>query len=299
MIQRAIITSASSKFFPSLANLIASIKANYPNHPPIFVYDLGLYWTYKKELSQIKDLEVLAMPPFCSFWRKCYTWKTYIFSHPLAHLNLYLDAGSQVLRSLDGVFGEIDRDGYFAVEQDVELERIVPSDYKQIFRVKPEFYKKKCLTAGVFGFKDESSIATILGRLYQHALKGLALGFSPKDTWKNTGVNKTDYIRDCEIFRHDTTLLSLLMRQEIGEYVSHPSAKYAAAYSKEEDPKEVIWNLRLNFIFLEYLNCNYSRSFFWFAINRLIANSFIFLRIGNMLLKGNLWKIKNLSKSAR
>ena len=132
---KAIITSASNKFFPSLINLLGSIKKNYPNHPKIFVYDLGLFWMFRKELEQIENVEVLNIPHFCKFWRSCYTWKTYILSHPLSDLNFYLDAGTQILRPLDEIFLEIEKDGYFAVSQEVPLSLICPLEYKSLFFV--------------------------------------------------------------------------------------------------------------------------------------------------------------------
>jgi hypothetical protein len=88
---RAIITSCSNKFFPAVINLIGSIKNNYPDHPPIFVYDLNILKIFKKELETIKNVKVIQMPKFCVHWESCYTWKTYIFQHSLAESNLYLD----------------------------------------------------------------------------------------------------------------------------------------------------------------------------------------------------------------
>ena len=71
MLNKAIITSCSTKYFPWLINLLGSIKENYPNHPKIYIYDLGLFCTFRKELEKIDNIEVLKMPHFCKFWRSC------------------------------------------------------------------------------------------------------------------------------------------------------------------------------------------------------------------------------------
>ena len=39
---RMIITAASSTFGPSLLALLGSLNLNWPGHPPVRVYDIGL-----------------------------------------------------------------------------------------------------------------------------------------------------------------------------------------------------------------------------------------------------------------
>ena len=209
MEDRCIITSASNKFFPSVLNLLGSFKLVYPNHPKIYVYDLGLLKIFRRELELINGVEVIKMPEFCKHWRSCYTWKTYIFSHPLANLNFYLDAGCQILRPLDELFFDINNRGLLLIDQGQCFKKIVPETYKSIFNLNNEFDNETIIHAGIIGFKNSPEIINIFDKIYKSAIAGLSLGFSPGEMWRNKYKNKNIFIRDCEIFRHDLTLLNI------------------------------------------------------------------------------------------
>lgn len=276
--ESCIITSASNKFFPSALNLIGSIKENYPDHPPIYLYNLGLLPSFLKELKKA-GVTVLEVPHFVPYWRSCYTWKTYILNTPLKDLNLYIDAGSEVLRPLDEIFNKIKIDGYFAIEQGTTLEKSTPLEYKQRFKLEEDMYDKPLITAGVFGFKKDSIISPLLKELYECGIEGLCLGFSPNEQWKNKGVNKNRFIRNCEMFRHDTTLLSLILRKNIPALKTHPVEKYAnASHMNDSSTDILIRNFRMNFSNLRYIHPQ-------LIINRIIIEIFFTLKRINRILK--------------
>lgn len=283
--ERAIITSASNKFFPSLINLIGSIKKNYSNHPQIFVYDLGLAYFFKKELEQIPNVSVLKIPEFCSFWRSCYTWKTYILNTPLARLNLYLDAGNQILRPLDEIFNEIENNDYFTVKQDPPLIDIVPKEFKAFINIDDKYYGMNCITAGIFGFKESSLVSGTLNDLYESALAGLCLGFSQGDQWRNRKKDRNYFVRNCKIFRHDTTMLSMFMRRDFEDFVVNDNSKFGGASSPSEHPEQIIWNLRLNYRKLLYTKDKLINSLILHKINRLIINLIYILKLAKQKLK--------------
>ena len=151
MENKAIITSCSNKFFPSVINLLGSIKAVYPKHPTIFVYDLGLLPNFRKEIESIENVKVINMPHFCGHWRSCYTWKTYIFAHPVAHLNFYLDAGCQLLKPLDEDFTIIENENLLLVDQGQTFKSIVPESYKSIFDLGETHNSLTVIHAGIIG----------------------------------------------------------------------------------------------------------------------------------------------------
>ncbi len=281
--ERAILTAASNKFFPSLLNLLGSLKAVYPEHPPVFVYDLGLFPTFRWELEHIPGVRVVAMPHFISFWRKCYTWKSYIFAHPVARLNLYVDAGCQVLQPLEEMFTIIEADNYMAVEQGALVQSIVPQEYRQLFAVPGEFYSQRCITAGVFGYKNIPELNRPLQKLYAASRAGLCLGFSPGEQWKNKGKNKTAFVRNCEMFRHDTTLLNLVLFEYLGLFQRQDTNKFAGPYSPHDAPGQLLWNLRLNFDRLTYTQP--FRQTFISRINRVYVRLFLLLKKVNYLVK--------------
>ncbi|MFA5991002.1 MAG: hypothetical protein WC794_02005 [Candidatus Doudnabacteria bacterium] len=297
---RAIITSASSKFFPSLINLLGSIKKNYPAHPTIFVYDIGLFWTYRKELGQIEGVRVLDMPHFSPFWRQSYTWKTYILAHPLARLNFYVDAGCQILRPLDEIFLAIERDDYLAVNQDSSLDLIAPKEYRSIFSIDEKYYQETCVTAGIVGFKDNSRITPVTKELFDAALSGLCLGLSKKELFRNKGAFKSIFVRNCEIFRQDTTLFSMLMRKHFGDFIIQNVNKFGSPFSDKDHPEQLIWNIRLNFLTLEFLKISYTHGkvSFLAGVNRLIIFVYLNLRIIRLFFKGKTKNIIGLKKQS-
>ena len=220
---RAFITACSNKYFPSVLNLIGSIEANSPEHPAIYIYDLGLSHSFKKILRAQPGVTLLDLPPEPIFWRAGYAWKTYIFNTPLADLNFYLDAGAEVLSSLDPVYEAIERDDYFAfsLNPGFRLNKIAPREYQTLFPLPADAYNKIYLDAGIFGFKNNSRLTAILARVRDAALAGLTLGFSPAEKWRNHGREKSLFVRDCPLFRHDQSVLNLIMRQELGDFKIH------------------------------------------------------------------------------
>lgn len=284
--KKAIITSCSNKFFPSVLNLIGSIKKNYPEHPDIFVYDLGLFFTFKKQLEAVEGVHVVSIPHFVSFWRKNYTWKTYILNNPLAENNLYLDAGNEIRKDIDHIFQEIETNGYFCVEQQIPLENITPQEYKTLFDISTQYYQQNAIAAGIFGFSKNSLVQKTLSSLYDCGVSGLCLGFSEKELWRSKGVDKTNFVRNCPTFRHDTTILSLLMRKYFGEIKIHPSLSYGYHLKDEPtDPQVVIWNLRLSFDRLNNTILCQSKNKFFQTINNFAIYCFLIMKYINKKLK--------------
>ncbi len=285
MIQtRCIITSASDKFFPSLLNFLGSIDKNYPNHPDVYVYDLGLFSTFKKELESIPWVHLMEMPHFVPHWRSCYTWKTYALNTPLSELNLYLDAGCQVLQSLDPLFEKINTQGYLAVSQGpaVRIKDITPADYVERFFLPKDKLDSEIIAAGLFGFKKDPAIKAVTEKLYQAGINKDCLGFSQAELWKNKGLNKTEFVRDCKMFRHDTTMLSIFLYANIPDLIVEPAEHFSNV--KENSPTQYLWSFRMNYKNLEYLHEIHKS--LWSKINRVYVHLFIFLKsISNTIKK--------------
>lgn len=282
MKNNCIITSVSDKFFPSLLNLLGSIESNYPNHPDVYVYDLGLFFTFRKELEGIPWVHVLDIPHFVPHWRSCYTWKTYILNTPLVENNFYIDAGCQILKPLDTLFDKIESRGYLTVSQgtSVTIKDITPQEYLDLYGLTEADAQKNVITAGIFGFKKDSIIKKVTEGLYKAGVDGLCLGFSQGEIWKNKGVNKTDFIRDCKMFRHDTTLITVLLNKEIPDAIIEP-VDYFSDQNKK-DGEQFIWNFRMNYRKLDFVK-NYN---IYSYINRIYVYIFLLLKnISNTLKK--------------
>lgn len=111
-LDRLILTAASPTFEPSLLALIGSLNCNWPNHPDVLVYDLGMTLETRSILRRA-GIDVRSVPDFCPHWRKYFTWKRWCLKDCPSRAYLWLDAGTCVLRPMDEAFVGIDRLGYF------------------------------------------------------------------------------------------------------------------------------------------------------------------------------------------
>lgn len=120
-------TVADDKHYPILLNMIGSIhKYNFYDVEKIFVYDLGLNEIHKKELKNIKKVELLdiekANPDIVTDIetginrrvKGLFSWKPVIIKDALERCPyvLYLDAGTTILRPLNNLFKHIQQNGY-------------------------------------------------------------------------------------------------------------------------------------------------------------------------------------------
>lgn len=286
---KAIITSASNKFFPSLLNFIGSIKKNYPDHPPIYIYNLGLNFIFKKHLEKIDGVNLLEIPKFVEHWRSCYTWKTYILNNPVEDLNFYLDAGNQVLKPLDEIFNKIDINGYLIVSagNEVRNEDIIPKEYVNIFDISDNYLNQGIVTAGIVGFKKgDLRTKSLTQNIFDCGVSGLCLGFSINERWKNKGINKNYFTRNAKYFRHDNTLYSALIPKFIPNAVVESMNDFNIV--KTNYPNQLVWNLRLNFKKLEYVFRSRSgANIFIKLICKLYIFIFLFLKEINRIIKKN------------
>ena len=111
---RAIITAASDSYANFLFAMIGSLNCNWPGHPPVLVYDIGLQQDSIEELERAK-VPVIRVPPFCEHWRYHYSWKVWCMNAAPCETFLWLDAGVSVLRPLEEVFHCAESLGYFFV----------------------------------------------------------------------------------------------------------------------------------------------------------------------------------------
>jgi len=288
MLEKAIITSCSTKFFPSVINLISSIKVVYPKHPTIFVYDLGLLSVFRKELSMVEGVEVINMPKFCTHWRSCYTWKTYIFAHPVARLNFYLDAGCQILKSLDEVFDIIEEKDILLIDECVFFKEIVPKSYKKLFSLGDNYDDLPTMHAGIIGFKNTTNIINIFNDIYNAACVGLTLGFSTRDKKRNKGKNRSIFVRDCNFFRHDLTLINIFFRKYHDNIYLHSINFFH--FNKNVIPEQFVWLLRLRYTKLDNLNIKmlHKNIKALFVLNRFLIYFFIKIKNLNSFIKKKL-----------
>jgi len=226
MNHRLILTGASPAYASSLLALIGSMEVNWPSHPPLRVYDLGLGRDTLDALS-VAGLDVVRVPPFCPHWRRHFTWKLWAIDEAPARDVLWLDAGTTVLQPLDEVFDLISRLGYFAVPNYCPLVREASEQACRACGVEPTLRNgRTTITSGVIGFRKEGVTGAIVKEAHRLALS-------------EENVAATD-----PGHRHDQALLSLLLYRDLGDVQFADGHVYAGWLSPRQTPGQKIWNHR-------------------------------------------------------
>jgi hypothetical protein len=221
--ERMIITAASAAFGPSLLALLGSLTLNWPDHPPIRIYDIGLD---KVTLAELKrhQIDVVPVPPFCSHWRKHFAWKIWCWNDAPAREILWMDAGLVVLQPLGEIFDAIGQLGYFTVPTFHLLTENASVQACRGCGVDPSFRKEKLTLAGtVIGFKKEGLMDDLLKEALSIALVEENIA----------SVEKTH--------RHDQMIISLLLYKHLGQVVMSDGIVYCGWLSPQQTPGQKVW----------------------------------------------------------
>jgi hypothetical protein len=221
---RVIITAASESFGPALLSMLGSMNVNWPEHPRVIVYDIGLSADVLKTLAD-NEVEVRKVPPFCPHWRKHYTWKLWCWNDAPADHVLWLDAGMAILQPIEETFVAIEKVGYFVICNHHSLETEASVKACEGCKVPPEFRKNKpTFPANIFGF-DKSGKP---GEVIREALQ--------------VGMIE-DYIRAYELpNRYEQAIVSLLWHKNFSPIAIHDRLIYAELRSPTEVAGQRIWN---------------------------------------------------------
>jgi len=221
--ERMIITAASAAFGPSLLALLGSLNLNWPGHPPVRVYDIGLDEATLAELARNR-VEVVLVPPFCSHWRRHFTWKAWCWNDAPARDILWMDAGLVVLQPIGEVFDAIDRLGYFVVPTYHLLTENASVNACRGCGVEPSFRNGRMTLAGtVIGFKKQGLIRDILKE---------ALSIAEVEEYI-ASVEKTH--------RHDQMIISLLLHKHLGKVIMSDGIVYCGWESPRQAPGQKVW----------------------------------------------------------
>lgn len=220
---RMIITAASGAFGPSLLALLGSLNLNWPGHPRIRVYDIGLGDDTLRVLDA-NDVEVIKVPEFCPHWRKHFTWKIWCWNDAPAREILWMDSGLVVLKPLDEMFHVISKIGYFTVPTYHLLSENASEGACRGCGVDPDFRNSRMtMAATLIGFKKHGQILDILQEALSVALT-------------------EEYIASTEkMHRHDQAIISLLIYKYFGEVIMSDGIVYCGWLSPKQTPGQKVW----------------------------------------------------------
>lgn len=213
--QSVLLSACDSMHAPYLINALESIQKNFPACPHIEIYDLGLGFFEKQEISSYANVLLKKLPKFCSHYKLNWTWKMNIISTASARYILYMDLPNFVfLQDGFSFFENIYRDGYFLADTGHLLSEIIPSDYWKIFNLDESIYHcQKIFGAGLLGVDKMSRAFHAFKSANDSCLKGYNLGRSPDEPSKKY---KPNVVRKCSLFRADQTIINIEMRKVYG-----------------------------------------------------------------------------------
>jgi len=221
--ERLLITAASAEFGSSLLALLGSLTLNWPAHPPVLVYDLGMDDATRAKIAS-SGISVRPVPPFCPHWRQHFAWKIWCVNDAPARHVLWIDAGIVALQPLDDIFQAIETLGYFLVPNYEMLDYEASLEACTACRVPHEFrLGKATLAGGLLGFRKEGETITLL----QEALA--------------VAMNEAAIAATTVTHRHDQAILSLLMYRCFGQVLMGDGQVYLGGFSPQQVPGQKLW----------------------------------------------------------
>jgi hypothetical protein len=223
-----IVTAASESYKPQLLAFLGSLRCNWPDHPPVRVYDIGLSEETTVFLRQA-GFDVRAIPPFVPHWRKHYTWKLWCMNDAQTERVLWIDSGCCFLRPIPEIFEIVDHQGYFALPNYRQLNIEASEEACEGCGVSPDFREGKAsLTAAVFAFRRDSAVHQVV----REALK-------VAQTERHIAAIKPWH-------RHDQAILSLLMYRDISPLILCDGTLYFCEDLTAKFTNHAIWGARRN-----------------------------------------------------
>ena len=218
-----IISAASAEFGPSLLALLGSINLNWPNHPDVLIYDIGLDHN-TIDFLESNGIVVKKVPPFCPHWRSHFTWKIWCLNDAPCQNVLWMDAGLVVLQPLDEILDAVGNQGYFLTTNYELLDWEASEAACSGCGVSPDFrYGKLTLPGTMMGFRKG-------GRILQILEEALSAAFVER------------HIAATEVsHRHDQAIISLLVYKHLGQVVIADGTVYLGSLSPRQMPGQKVW----------------------------------------------------------
>jgi hypothetical protein len=223
MMEELIISGASRAFERSLLALVGSINVNWPNHPRILIYDLGMSGEAVSILKNAK-YEIKRVPEFCEHWRQHFTWKIWCCHDVPSETYLWLDAGVCVLQPVEEAFAAMKKIGYFCPTNNWPLKPAINKPLQNACNLnEDDLCRMVSINGGIHGFLKTSAGAALLDKAM-----GLAL--------KEENMKATE-----PLHRHDQALLSILLYKYFYPVLFSDGQIYAGWQSPSQVFGQKIW----------------------------------------------------------
>lgn len=221
--QQFIVTAASAAYGKSLLALLGSLNLNWPDHPPVRIYDIGLD-AETIGLLRSEGLDIFPVPAFCPHWRRHFTWKIWCFNDVKADFFLWIDAGYVVLEPLWEAFSFMDKTGFFTVPNYHLLDWEASSQACLGCGLSPDYrIGKRTFAGGLMGFKRTPVNIGLL----QEAL--------------TIALHEPNIMATETTHRHDQAILSLLLYKYYKTPVFSDGLVFLGWKSPRQVPGQKVW----------------------------------------------------------
>jgi len=223
MDHRLIVTGASEVYAASVLALIGSIRCNWPAHPHIVVYDLGLSAGARDAIRRC-GASVRDVAEFCPHWRQHFAWKIWAWNDAPCTNFLWIDAGIVVLEPLDEIFERLSNEGLFVVPTYHLLNECASEQACEGVGVPPDFRNGRMTFAGGFiAFRREGRIAHVLADALRIAsVERFIASTHPRH-------------------RHDQMVISLLIHRDLAGTCPADGLMYAGWIGPDQVPGQKVW----------------------------------------------------------
>lgn len=247
----SLVTACDDRYAAYALNLLGSLAEQIHYFSEVIVVDLGMSSFYRFAFENISGVKIKKLDRFCPHYRVCWSWKTWAYLVGKGDVVLYLDAGSEVVGDLGNIIDAIKKDGYFIVSQVGTLpnghyiEDIIPHSYYKEYGLSQSRLKgKSVVAAGILGFQRGGEFyKKVILPMHEEIVKGKNLGWSQEELYRNRGIHfqQNPKIWDCKYFRHDQTILNIMIRKTYTKPIIQPMERYAALVAQ---PDQIILNKR-------------------------------------------------------
>jgi hypothetical protein len=223
MLERCILTGASASYADCMLALIGSLDCNWPEHPPVLVFDIGLPQN-AREILKKKGIPCIGVPEFCPHWRRHMTWKVWAWHHAPCRSFIWMDAGVWALRPFPEVFNVVERLGYFARSDNTWFaNHCCPALKRTLCTSAEEENTLLNVNSGLFGLCKEGKGGELLAEALSLALAEENLkAVVPKQL-------------------HDQSLLSILLHRYFGPLVTVDRNIYGSEHSPNACLGQCFW----------------------------------------------------------
>jgi hypothetical protein len=219
----------------------------------VLIYDLGMTAGDRRRFAGIRGVEIRPVGPFCAHWRQCWTWKPWVWAHAAtsARRVLYMDAGVEIVGDLGPILAHLDERGYFALDEypvhpdGHTIGQITPTSYFAELSIDRALVSRPVISAGIVGFDAGSRFhQNVVPWCLELNRSGYNLGWSVSEVERNNGIHRLDPCPtyDCELFRHDQTVLGLVFHTEFAQPVIQSRELFP--WDRPPRPGDVLWQHR-------------------------------------------------------